>query len=118
MVPMLHRAMWALDYPPEKLDIKFVVESRSAPTIAAVEQVLDDPCFRLVVVPDGPPRTKPKAINYALPLVRGEYLVVYDAEDVPDPGQLRLAASRFAGRCGPRLPAGRTGARERRARMR
>jgi len=95
MVPMLKRAMSALDYPPEKLDIKFVVESRSQPTIVAVEQVLGDPIFRIVVVPDGPPRTKPKAIDYALPLARGKYLVVYDAEDVPEPQQLRIAASRF-----------------------
>ena len=96
MVPMLARAMRALDYPAEKLDVKFVVEERSGPTVLAVKQILADPMFRLVLVPDGPPRTKPKAIDYALPLARGQYLVVYDAEDVPDPGQLRLAASRFA----------------------
>jgi len=95
MVPMLKRAMTALDYPPEKLDIKFVVESRSRPTVVAVEHTLADPVFRMVVVPDGKPRTKPKAIDYALPLARGKYLVVYDAEDVPEPLQLRLAASRF-----------------------
>jgi hypothetical protein len=95
MVPMLKRAMAAIDYPPEKLDIKFVVEKRSRPTVIAVEQILGDPMFRMVVVPDGKPRTKPKAIDYALPLARGTYLVVYDAEDVPEPLQLRLAASRF-----------------------
>ena len=61
----------------------------------AVEGVLGDPLFRMIEVPDGPPRTKPKAIDYALPLAHGKYLVVYDAEDVPEPGQLRLAASRF-----------------------
>jgi hypothetical protein len=96
MVPLLARAMAALDYPAEKLDVKFVVEERSAPTVTAVEQVLGNPAFRMVMVPDGAPRTKPKAIDYALPLARGECLVVYDAEDVPDPGQLRLAASCFA----------------------
>ncbi|MEQ1770037.1 MAG: glycosyltransferase [Devosia sp.] len=96
MIPMLRRAMSALDYPPEKLDIKFVVESVSTETILAVRDVLDDPRFRLVVVPHGPPHTKPKAANYALPLARGDHVVVYDAEDVPDPGQLRLAASTFA----------------------
>ncbi|HVY50254.1 MAG TPA: glycosyltransferase family 2 protein [Devosia sp.] len=96
MVPMLARAMAALDYPPEKLDIKFVVESRSEATVAAVRRVLGNPAFRLVEVPDGPPRTKPKAVDYALPLARGRYLVIYDAEDVPEPGQLRLAASLFA----------------------
>jgi cellulose synthase/poly-beta-1,6-N-acetylglucosamine synthase-like glycosyltransferase len=96
-VPLLARAMAALDYPSEKLDIKFVVESRSPDTIAAVQRILGDPRFRLVVVPDCRPHTKPKAIDYALPLARGRYLVVFDAEDAPDPGQLRLAASRFAG---------------------
>lgn len=77
-----------------------MVEERSLETIAAVRDILADPRFRLVVVPDGPPRTKPKAVNYALPLARGEHLVIYDAEDVPEPGQLRLAASLFAADAG------------------
>jgi hypothetical protein len=95
MVPMLKRAMSAIDYPPHRLDIKFVVEARSPETVQAVEHVLDEPQFRMVVVPQGAPHTKPKAIDYALPLARGEFLVVYDAEDVPDPDQLRRAAERF-----------------------
>jgi cellulose synthase/poly-beta-1,6-N-acetylglucosamine synthase-like glycosyltransferase len=95
MVPMLQRAMSALDYPAHRLDIKFVVEAKSPDTVLAVEQVLGAPQFRMVVVPQGAPHTKPKAIDYALPLARGEFLVVYDAEDVPDPDQLRRAAERF-----------------------
>jgi cellulose synthase/poly-beta-1,6-N-acetylglucosamine synthase-like glycosyltransferase len=93
MVPLLRRAMGALDYPPERLDIKFVVEERSEATIAAVRAVLGEQSFELVIVPDAPPHTKPKALNYALPLVRGEFVVVYDAEDIPAPDQLRRAAS-------------------------
>lgn len=96
MVPLLRRAMVGLDYPPEKLDIKFVVEERSPETVAAVAAILDDPRFELVRVPDSAPRTKPKALNYALPLARGKHIVVYDAEDIPERGQLRLAASHFA----------------------
>lgn len=96
MVPALARAMRGLDYPPEKLDVKFVVEARSPATLAAVARELHDPRFELVAVPDERPRTKPKAINYALPLVRGDYVVVFDAEDIPEPRQLRLAASLFA----------------------
>lgn len=95
MVPMLKSAMAAIDYPPHLLDIKFVVEAKSPATVAAVEHVLDQPQFRIVVVPQGAPHTKPKAIDYALPLARGEFLVVYDAEDVPDTDQLRRAAERF-----------------------
>jgi cellulose synthase/poly-beta-1,6-N-acetylglucosamine synthase-like glycosyltransferase len=95
MVPMLYRAMSGLDYPPEKLDIKFVVEARSPETVAAVRTLLGDAHFRLIEVPPGKPATKPKALDYALPLARGRYVVVYDAEDVPEPDQLRRAASRF-----------------------
>ena len=95
MVPQLQRAMAALDYPADKLDIKFVVEARSAATLVAVRQLLDDPRFSLVPVPEALPLTKPKALDFALPLCRGQHVVVYDAEDTPDPGQLRLAAARF-----------------------
>jgi cellulose synthase/poly-beta-1,6-N-acetylglucosamine synthase-like glycosyltransferase len=73
-----------------------VVEAASPSTVAAVEAVLDDPRFTLVVVPDARPRTKPKALDYALPTVRGDLVVVYDAEDLPAPDQLRLAAGHFA----------------------
>lgn len=95
MVPQLYAVMAALDYPAERLDIKFVVEARSANTIAAVRAGLADPRFSLVTVPDAMPRTKPKALDFALPLCRGEYVVVFDAEDVPDPDQLWKAALRF-----------------------
>ncbi|QDZ13043.1 glycosyltransferase family 2 protein [Devosia ginsengisoli] len=97
MVPQLFAAMAALDYPAERLDIKFVVEAKSTTTIAAVRARLGDPRFSLVSVPDALPRTKPKALDFALPLCRGEYVVVYDAEDVPDPDQLWKAALRFRG---------------------
>ncbi len=95
MVPQLASAMARLDYPPEKLDIKFVVESRSPSTLDAVIAVLGDPRFELVIVPDQSPHTKPKALNYALPLARGEFVVVYDAEDIPQSDQLRRAVSIF-----------------------
>lgn len=95
MVPQLFAAMAALDYPAERLDIKFVVEARSAATVAAVSIRLGDPRYSLVVVPDAAPRTKPKALDFALPLCRGAHVVVYDAEDVPDPDQLWKAALRF-----------------------
>ncbi len=95
MVPQLVGAMVALDYPADRLDIKFVVEGQSSATIAAVKQVFDLPQFSLVVVPDAMPRTKPKALDYALPLLRGEFVVVFDAEDRPDSDQLWRVAQRF-----------------------
>jgi cellulose synthase/poly-beta-1,6-N-acetylglucosamine synthase-like glycosyltransferase len=48
-----------------------------------------------VEVPPGGPRTKPKAANYALAFARGEYLVVYDAEDRPERDQLQKAVATF-----------------------
>jgi cellulose synthase/poly-beta-1,6-N-acetylglucosamine synthase-like glycosyltransferase len=72
-----------------------VVEAKSPQTVRAVEQIIADPRFRMIEVPPGAPHTKPKALDYALPLARGEFVVVYDAEDVPDADQLRRAAARF-----------------------
>ena len=95
MVPQLMRAMRQLDYPADKLDVKFVVEAASAKTVAAVENLLPQAGFELVVVPAAAPHTKPKALNFALPLTRGAFVVVYDAEDMPEPDQLRRTASMF-----------------------
>jgi len=52
--------------------------------------------FEFVVVPNSQPRTKPKALNYALQFARGDFVVIYDAEDRPGPGQLRKALAAFA----------------------
>ncbi|HUV33073.1 MAG TPA: glycosyltransferase, partial [Devosiaceae bacterium] len=98
LVPQLINAMLALDYPRDRLDIKFVVEETSTDTLAALRPLMAVGPFELIEVPDGEPRTKPKAMNFALPLARGELLVVYDAEDVPEPDQLRLAAAKFESR--------------------
>jgi glycosyltransferase XagB len=58
--------------------------------------------MRIVVVPEGDPQTKPRALNYALSLARGDYVVIYDAEDRPEKDQLRRALMEFE-RHGPKL---------------
>ncbi len=73
-----------------------MAEADDAATLAAIRALNLPPPYEIIVAPPGQPRTKPRALNIALPAVRGEFLVVYDAEDVPDPDQLRLAAARFA----------------------
>jgi len=95
MVDQLCAALARLDYPPERLDILFVVEQRSPATIAALRRHLGDTRFCLVEVPDALPRTKPKALDFALPLCRGDFVVVYDAEDRPEPDQLRRMVGQF-----------------------
>jgi cellulose synthase/poly-beta-1,6-N-acetylglucosamine synthase-like glycosyltransferase len=95
VLPGLLRGLAKFDYPAAKLDIKIVLEACDAETIAAAS-ALDLPAnVEIVVVPELLPRTKPRALNYALPLARGEYLVIYDAEDRPEPDQLRKAVAAF-----------------------
>ena len=96
VLPALVAALRDLDYPPAKLDIKLILESIDAETIAAAQTLALRPPFEIVIVPDRLPRTKPKALNYALTLARGDYVCVFDAEDRPEPGQLREAWRLFA----------------------
>ena len=88
-------AIGRLDYPPEKLDVVVAVEADDGDTRAALDTA--KPKFPITVLPVPPqgPRTKPKALNVALPFARGTYTVIYDAEDRPDPGQLRVALQAF-----------------------
>ncbi|HFC04172.1 MAG TPA: glycosyltransferase, partial [Rhizobiales bacterium] len=54
------------------------------------------PQFEIIIVPEAMPQTKPKALNYALHFARGDLVVIFDAEDIPEPDQLRKAAETFA----------------------
>lgn len=51
--------------------------------------------MRVVTVPAGGVRTKPRALNYALDFCRGSIVGVYDAEDAPAPDQLHRVVARF-----------------------
>ena len=95
VLPGLVRALQALDYPRAKLEVLLVLEAADLETQAALLSLRLPPGLRTVIVPDAGPRTKPKALNYALQLARGEYVVVYDAEDRPQPDQLRRALDVF-----------------------
>jgi len=61
-------------------------------------KLLDQPSthyIRFIYIPDSQPKTKPKACNYGLAFARGEYLTIYDAEDIPDSDQLKKAIIAF-----------------------
>jgi cellulose synthase/poly-beta-1,6-N-acetylglucosamine synthase-like glycosyltransferase len=88
-------ALRRLDYPPEKLDIKLIIEPDDDDMRAALARLPLAPPFEVFVAPDAGPRTKPKALNAALPFARGTFTVIYDAEDRPEPGQLRQALDAF-----------------------
>jgi hypothetical protein len=85
----------ALDYPREKLDVKFVLEADDDETIGALAGLDLGHPFEVITAPDVGPRTKPKALNVALPFARGRFTVIYDAEDRPEPDQLRRAFAAF-----------------------
>jgi cellulose synthase/poly-beta-1,6-N-acetylglucosamine synthase-like glycosyltransferase len=88
-------ALRRLDYPLGKLDIKIVLEAGDHETIAAARNLGLEGVFEIIIVPPSKPQTKPKACNFALRFARGEYLVVYDAEDRPEPDQLRKVVATF-----------------------
>jgi len=85
----------ALDYPREKLDIKLVIETDDLQTRAAIARLGPMPHVQVIIAPDVGPRTKPKALNCALTFARGTFITVFDAEDKPEPGQLREALDVF-----------------------
>jgi cellulose synthase/poly-beta-1,6-N-acetylglucosamine synthase-like glycosyltransferase len=96
VVPGLVQALMRLDYPKPRLEVLFVLESDDEETRAALAALALPTVFDIVIVPAGLPRTKPRALNFALQRARGRYVAVYDAEDLPEPGQLRMALAAFA----------------------
>ncbi len=94
VVQQLLAAIDALAYPRAKLDVKLVLEQDDHETFEALQHLGMPPFCEVIVAPRGAPQTKPRALNVRLPLFRGKLVAVYDAEDIPDPQQLRLAASR------------------------
>jgi cellulose synthase/poly-beta-1,6-N-acetylglucosamine synthase-like glycosyltransferase len=87
-----------LDYPVIAHEILLLVEDEDKETRAAIAAAALPAHFRVIVAPQGKPRTKPRALNIGLLHTRGDLLVIYDAEDRPEPDQLRKAAAAFA--CG------------------
>ena len=95
-------ALSELNYPADRLELLLVLEGDDEITIAAARELLADDtlrlskCLRIIEVPPAEPRTKPKALNYALQLAKGDLITIYDAEDRPHALQLRSAAVALA----------------------
>lgn len=95
MIPQFLSSMEKLDWPKEKLEVLLLLEEDDKSTIEKVQSMSLPYYVRTVVVPYSQPKTKPKACNYGLRLAKGKYVVVYDAEDAPDPLQLKKAYLAF-----------------------
>ncbi len=95
VVPQFVTAMSKLDYPKNRLQVMLLLEEDDKETIAKTAEFDLPDYFDVVVVPHSMPKTKPKALNYGLSHATGKYIVIYDAEDVPDPLQLKKAVVAF-----------------------
>ncbi|MCF2970141.1 glycosyltransferase [Synechococcus sp. Nb3U1] len=95
VMPILIGSLSKLNYPHEKLDVLILLEEKDQVTIDAARAANPPNFVRLIRVPESHPKTKPKACNYGLAFARGDYLTIYDAEDIPDPDQLKKAVIAF-----------------------
>jgi len=95
VLPQLVRSLLLLDYPRDKLDIKLIVEDDDVDTATVADVLAERGPFEVIRVPAGTPRTKPRACNYAFAFARGEFTVIFDAEDRPERDQLRKAVHTF-----------------------
>ncbi|GAB4586943.1 glycosyltransferase [Nocardia sp. IFM 10818] len=92
-------ALGGLNYPRDKMQVLLLLEEDDEPTIEAARRAgiggeID--YVTMVLVPEAQPRTKPKACNYGMHLATGEIVTIYDAEDIPDPLQLRRVVAAFS----------------------
>jgi cellulose synthase/poly-beta-1,6-N-acetylglucosamine synthase-like glycosyltransferase len=88
-------ALERLSYPRDRLDVKFLLEADDPETLHALTAAGVPPWAEVVVVPPGQPKTKPRACNHGLARARGEFLVIFDAEDRPEADQLKQAVLAF-----------------------
>ncbi|WP_064972350.1 glycosyltransferase [Modestobacter caceresii] len=95
IVGLLMRNLADLDWPREKLEILLLLEEDDPETLAAALAAAPPDIVRIVVVPHSLPKTKPRACNVGLAFARGEYVVIYDAEDRPDADQLKKSLIAF-----------------------
>lgn len=86
----------ALDYPKDRLEVCLVLEERDHQTADVLAWAVLPDWMRIVRVPHGALRTKPRAMNYALDFTSGDIVGIYDAEDMPAKDQLRKVAAGFA----------------------
>lgn len=98
ILPRLISNMQQLDYPTDRLEIRLLIEEDDTETRKAAESLHISPPFAVKLIPPSLPRTKPKACNLGFADAAADYLVIYDAEDRPQPSQLKAAALAFS-RC-------------------
>lgn len=95
VISILINSLKKMDYPQNKLDVILLLEEDDKETYEAAKAQNPPANWRFIIVPPSLPKTKPKACNYGLFFARGKYLTIYDAEDIPEPDQLKKAVIAF-----------------------
>ncbi|WP_375295545.1 MULTISPECIES: glycosyltransferase family 2 protein [Paenibacillus] len=95
VIPHLLDNIEQIDYPKAKLDVRLLIEQDDIEAQEILQSMNLPAYYTTIVVPHSLPKTKPKACNYGLIRARGEYVVIYDAEDRPDPDQLKKVHAAF-----------------------
>ena len=72
-----------------------VLEADDEQTAHTLAQTDLPPWMHVLQAYGGSIKTKPRALNYALPFCTGEIIGIYDAEDAPEPDQLIKVAAQF-----------------------
>lgn len=95
VLPQFLKAITALDYPKDKMQVLLLLEEDDTETISLANKLILPAFVSLEIVPTSQPKTKPKACNLGLKKATGDYIVVYDAEDMPEKDQLKKAVLAF-----------------------
>ena len=95
IVAQLVGNLGSIDYPTDKLEVLILIEEEDLETRAAIDGANPPSYFHVITIPKGSPQTKPRACNVGLFFSTGDFLVIYDAEDTPDPDQLKKAVIAF-----------------------
>jgi len=96
VLPQLVEGLKKLDYPKDRLEIRLLIEEDDDETMPVARALNLEPPFVIVPIPKSYPRTKPKACNVGIEDGEADLLVIYDAEDQPEPDQLKKAAVAFS----------------------
>lgn len=79
----MRSALDGIDYPKDKLYIKYIIEEDDYGMVDIAKSISLSKNEQIIITPNCEPKTKPKALNYAMNFVRSDIVSIFDAEDVP-----------------------------------
>ncbi|WP_231606210.1 glycosyltransferase [Salinibacterium sp. NK8237] len=95
IVAQLVKNLGSIDWPTNRLEVFVLIEESDHETRDAFDASSPPDHFHVITIPAGHPQTKPRACNVGLFFATGDYLVIYDAEDTPEPDQLKKSYISF-----------------------